>query len=115
MKSLAIPARPGASIWDDNLLSPCQIYLVVVLLQLSYAYLVWYLPLGKKRYWKSHLAKLELLQSKATSIIIDAYKATSSLTLNIKAGILPLKLHLKLLIGENLLWLAISTKHLQFI
>ena len=114
MKSLAALARLGTSTWGGSFLSLRQIYLAVVLPQLSYACSVWYLPPGKKRHQKSHLATLELVQTKATRIITSAYKATSSLALNIEAGILPLKLHLELLIGESLLRLATSAKYLQF-
>ena len=41
-------------------------------------------------------------------------KATLSPALNIEAGILPLKLHLELLIGDSLLRLATSAKYSQF-
>lgn len=106
MKSLATLARLGASTWGGSLLSLRQIYLAVVLPQLSYACSVWYLPPGEKGRRKSHLATLELVQTKATRIITGADKATSSPALNIEAEILPLKLHLELLIR-----LATSAKY----
>ena len=73
-----------------------------------------YLSPGEKGHRKRHLATLELVLIKAPRIITGAYKAMSSPALNIEAGILPFKLHFKLLIGESLLRLATSAKYLQF-
>lgn len=48
-KCLAALARLGVLTWGGSLLSLYQIYLVVILPQLSYACLAWYLPPGKKK------------------------------------------------------------------
>lgn len=101
----------GASTWGCNLLKLRQIYLAVIVPQLTYACSVWYLPPGEKGDRKGLLATFESVKAKAIRTITGAYKATSSPALDIEAGILPLKLRLEMLLGESLLRLATSTRY----
>lgn len=113
MKSIWALNKLGASTWAGSLLKLRQIYLAVIIPQLTYACSVWYLPSGEKGHKKGLLATLESVQTKATRIITEAYQATSSPALDIEAGILPLKLRLEMLIGKSLLRLATSTDYSQ--
>lgn len=111
MRSVGALSRLGASTWGGSLLKLRQIYLAVIVPQLTYARWVWYLPPGEKRHRKDLLATLESVQTKVIRIITGAYKATSSPALDVEAGVLPLKLRLEMLLGDSLLRLATSTRY----
>ena len=50
MKSVGVLSRLGASTWGGSLLKLCQIYLAVIVPQLTYACLVWYFSPEEKGY-----------------------------------------------------------------
>lgn len=82
--------------------------MAVIVPQLTYECSVWYFLLGEKKQQKDHLAALDSVQTTAIQIITTEYKTICSQVVDVKAGILPLKLYIKILMGKSLLRLATS-------
>ena len=79
------------SLWEAKLPKMRQMLQSIVIFQLTYECLVWYIPHGEKRYNITHLRHLTSHQYQATKIITGAYRAISALALDIKTYNIPVK------------------------
>ena len=96
----------AGSTWGANLLTIHRILQAVIIPQITYYASIWYIPHGERGHKKSHLKKLEMLQSKAARIITGAFRATSIPALNIEAYLTPMHHTLDKLVIESALQIA---------
>lgn len=72
-----------------------QVYLAMVIPQITYGCLVWYTPHGEKGHTAKMYAMLTKIQLEAARVIAGAYRATSAVALDVELFILPMRQQLE--------------------
>jgi ribonuclease HI len=102
-KSVIAIGSIAASTWGIRLRELRQLYMGVVVPQLTYGASVWYSPLGEPGHKKKFEKALNTVQNGALRAVTGAFKATSAAALQIEAYIPPMRNTIAKIMGASVL------------